>query len=187
MSIGVAASDLRLAEATFRQACFDLKNGKRLIHLKLDGRRALAVSQIQQCCEKALKAVLLVEAGRVLYGQTVKPSHRIWSEDLKDSRLTHVRRKLEKALIRQEEKVEFDSYLVKLESYAPRMAWRHENTEYPWVDTAGKINSPVEYFEKREVEVFNIANFSRSLLKKIKIAYHPQFADVWNEVEEIDG
>ena len=148
-----------------------------------DGGKALAVSQFQQCCEKALKAVMLLEAGRNLYGQVVKPTHKIWTVDLMDSRLTKIRRKVRKTIVIEVEKTEL--ILGKLENYAPRMSWSHENTEYPWVDMAGNVYLPAEYFKSRAGEVLNFGIFSRSLLKRIKAHYNPKFNNAWTTVEQI--
>ena len=54
---GVAASDLELAVALFRQGCFDLFNGVRILGEEdWDGANAVALAQCQQGCEKALKS-----------------------------------------------------------------------------------------------------------------------------------
>jgi len=61
MAIGVAASDPELAVALFSQACFDVENARSVSRWKSGSNErfigALALSQAQQGCEKALKAL----------------------------------------------------------------------------------------------------------------------------------
>src|SRR5437868_5768746 len=81
--IGVAADDCPLAEALYEQACFDYCNADLLLKAEYEdvfpNAAAMALAQLQQCCEKALKAWIILEKGRQRYSRF---SHRVWNFDL---------------------------------------------------------------------------------------------------------
>lgn len=142
MAAGLAATDMELAEALFRQGCFDLRNGEELLKGNLVGKpEALAMTQFQQACEKALKAFILLVVGRRVYGRKVKVTHWVWGVDLGDSRLKEPRTMLERLLPDV-------SALEKLEELVPSRSWEKPNTEYPWVDRHAQVCVPAEYFAR---------------------------------------
>jgi len=177
MGLGVAATDAELSAALFEQACFDLRNGERILGSDMEGAFALSLAQFQQSCEKALKAVVLAEAGRVIYGRDVKVTHSVWSVDLADSRLRGPREKVKGFL---------DSPqlhgVAALEQLVPRKSWESENAEYPWVDASGMLFSPAQFWTSTRVAKFG--KLARAVVKAVARAYPREFGKLRSNVKE---
>lgn len=182
MATGLAAGNEVLASALFEQACFDLRNAERMIQDgELIGVQALALAQAQQACEKSLKAFVLAEVGRTLYGEEIRPTHWVWSKDLQDGRLTLVRQKLQ-GLFGVAGPGGTVHGLSALESFAPRMSWEAPSSEYPWVDRDGEVRVPATYFEDHEIEVAKFIKLTRTVIR-VLAKQNVHFGKIWGAVK----
>jgi hypothetical protein len=180
VQVGLSAPDKALSRAFFRQACHDFRVGESLKRREFPVLNAAAVAQFQQSCEKALKAVVIKEAGRQLY-QTVKLSHTVWARELQHHRLKDVKKTVASLFEAKSKQRSLDiGTSEELENFAPTGDWEHENTEYPWVTKVGDVATPMDWFESRQFKVVQFSVFTGALLKRIKHEFAPFFDSAWD-------
>ena len=170
------------AEVTFKQACFDFKNGQWLLNSRNVNALALVAAQFQQCAEKSMKAMVILENKKKLdRDDDVIKTHTVWKDKIgHDSGLRGIRKRLLDAIHPYKEKD-----IIELEAMAPHGSTDELNTEYPW-EQNGVIWAPAAFFvdkEKRVQDFLSIAktiwenasNFSPKL-EKVRVAVDEQYA-----------
>jgi hypothetical protein len=144
---------------------------------------AVALSQFQQSCEKALKALVLEVCGRDLYGAKVRPSHWVWSVDLRDGRLKKPREVVRQLL---DGLPEGEAKLQQLEALAPKMSWEDPNPEYPWVDAQGLVCVPGSHFAKELSRFQDLTKFARQLVVLVA-QRQPRWQKLWGRMRSPYG
>lgn len=168
-------------EATFMQAYFDFRNGRRLFEeWQSPESWALASAQFQQSAEKFMKSMVLLDnKQKNTSNDEVIRTHTIWQDMIShEEQLRGIRSRLLKVLGKEE--------VVELEGMAPKGTMNAVNTEYPWQNDEGAIVIPVIYFADSERLVEARMRIAKSIFE-VAMAFSPKFEKIRNSVDKEFG
>lgn len=162
MTIQKKFSHVEWAEATYKQACFDFFNGKRIYDFEnAPHAMCVAIAQFQQCAEKSMKAMVLIElAKRSERTKDLVVTHTVWRDYISTNEdFRGIKNRLLKAL-----NVDSGDALLELENLAPIAEACSVNTEYPWT-SFGRIEIPASYFNGKNELANDALRVARTVLQ----------------------
>ncbi len=148
-----------MAEAFFKQACFDYFRGQCMGGLiGLVFSQSLRLAQFQQAAEKSLKAAILLRT------EEFEKTHAPWRDMIASSKEL---RALKNDLLTAISPFNDESSILRLEGYVPDRDATRENTEYPWHDGRSMI-VPAEHFQSEFDQIEEMRELTYAMLCFIK-------------------
>jgi len=179
-------ANLTWPEATFLQACYDFKNGRTFFEGSLGTQTyAVATAQFQQCAEKAMKSMVLLDstkkggnADSIIFDLM---RHDIWTAKIShEPELRGIRKRL---LDKISPYTEQD--ILELELRAPQGNVEIINTEYPW-RADKRIVVPARFFGDSEELVEKYMGLAGAVFGDAA-AYSPKFSKIKESFDEEFG